>query len=71
MSWRREVKNVLSAVEAAEGWSYRMTKGGYMIHPPDKSLPPISVHMTMSRRNEENVRARLRRAGLVWRAKER
>lgn len=60
-------KDIRKLIEQAQGWAgWRVVaiKKGWMVMPPDKSLPPIVVHKTPSDwRAWQNILSRLRRAG--------
>ncbi len=54
-----------------QGWRVEPTKKGWLLIPPDKTKPAVTMHNTPSdHRAEKNLIATLRRSGLVWPPKE-
>ncbi|MGO2360625.1 MAG: hypothetical protein ACTH6N_05785 [Brachybacterium tyrofermentans] len=59
----KRTKQLLKTLEA-QGARIERSKNGFIIYPPDKSKPQVSIHLTYSdRRSEKNERAQLRRSG--------
>lgn len=64
MSGKREIKDLIAEAQKWPGWRVEEMKKGWMIYPPDKSLPGIAVHKTPSDyRAWKNTLGRLRRSG--------
>lgn len=60
----KDTRRLIQEAKTWEGWRVVDTSDGWMIYPPDKSLPGISVHRTPSdQRALANTKARLRRSG--------
>jgi hypothetical protein len=61
---KKDIKKLVNEAQHWPGWRVVEVTKGWMIYPPDKSLPPINVHRTPSdHRAWQNTISRLRRAG--------
>lgn len=60
----KQARRLIRAAESWDGWRVVPVKGRWMLYPPNKAIPPITVHKTESdHRAWQNTIARLRRAG--------
>lgn len=51
-----------------QGWEINPSKKGWMVVPPDKSKPMVTIHGTPSdNRSWKNMIAQLKRSGFIWR----
>lgn len=62
----KELKKLLAKLEREQGARIEKTKSGWMVYPPDKSKPGVSIHGTPSdRRSWANMISELRRSGFI------
>ncbi|MFT3905651.1 MAG: hypothetical protein QM718_05040 [Steroidobacteraceae bacterium] len=60
----KEIKALIADAQKWQGWRVVEIKAGWILYPPDKSIPGITVHKTPSdHRAWKNTRSLLRRAG--------
>lgn len=60
----KELERLVEDARRWTGWRVEQVKKGWMVYPPDKSMPGILIHRTPSDwRADRNIMARLRRAG--------
>lgn len=58
-------QQAIRAQARAEGWREEEMKNGWKMLPPDRTKPPVFVHVTATGpRSIENCRAAFRRSGL-------
>lgn len=51
----------------SQGWRVEQTKSGYMFFPPNRSLSPVTVHLTPSdHRAVRNFKAEMVKRGFIW-----
>lgn len=59
----KETKAIIKVLEQA-GWRVERKTRGFMAFPPDKTMSPVTFHVTNSdRRSAKNFLADLRRSG--------
>lgn len=64
MSNKKELAKLIANAQSWAGWRVKEVSDGWMLFPPDKQMPAITIHKTPSDwRAWKNMLSRLRRAG--------
>jgi len=64
MPGEKDIRKLIRDAEGWAGWRVVEVKKGWILYPPDKSLPGVTIHKTPSDwRAWKNMMSLLRRAG--------
>lgn len=64
MATSKDIKKLIRRIQTWQGWRVEERSKGWMVYPPDKTKPAITIHRTPSdHRAWRNMISQLRRAG--------
>lgn len=61
---KKDIRELIDAAKKWQGWRVEESKKGWILYPPDRTIPGVTIHRTPSDwRAWQNMLGRLRRAG--------